>query len=900
MEAKQVPDNIKEDVRAVLLSKTDGTGILVSKFLSDYKSFVHNMLKYKEMGFSGLQAFLEAIPDVCRLEYSQKDMAYRIFGISKPNVFVSSFVQKAQGRGARHDSPKHRQNDKVDKYTPSSNINKEWEPNARGLITLCILIQKGLETKEEITEHFKQAGEVVEVNVQSRLAFVRYSDVKAAKKAVELWGESLGVCRAVERSNNPTNSTVATPTNFSDNKDRWNTSSSINNSISNSVDGKYIPRVDNIRNIRKYESTNKTERMNVVSKSATEFSSENPGSRVLRENSQINDPAGRSIQVAGMSSPNPGQETKCDRWNTTQKVLKQTSATAPEQMLQVYVGNWPSNVDESELKKLIMCYDHCGCRILTAKNSDTKKFAFVDLKCVEEANRMIEQLDGLSFQGRTLHVRYGNNNNVKDTEGQLTIHSKYVNKDFSSQPSGSSPNKMLTPKKIVLSGRPQQDDSADEMPPLERALCSSVSKLDNSDEMPPLENIVSSKMPKLEGIVSQNMAKIVSPKTPKLENFPDEMPPLESLVLTKPENHWEKHCSSHHPTEQNYHRNGYVDINDDEEVDEEENGIQENKVHAIQLNIANFPCGTSEADLADLLSPYGVKSIVMMNNRVANRSTYAFALFSNTAQAQNAMLSLDQNFYKGKKLCVTFTTPVAQTVAIPFSQLGDLRVSVADEPECQFSPIQSGNMGQHRYDRPGSDHLSRLGRMRLTNTFKVYLKIVTKLHGESDFDFPVGSTLKVLITHVEEDKFFWGQVLSSSVHAMLLNMSIFQEVSMALQCDECRTHTVTDLGRCTALFCGMWYRGWCIQIVEKDSEVYGNVLFIDYGNTELMPLKQIFHTNGNIELWHIPCMAKPFKLTEPKHNLIKMTNAVVMLKVIETGVYKNNFLTTVSFQENVL
>ena len=32
-----------------------------------------------------------------RLEFSKKDMAYKMYGISKPNTFVSSFVKRAEG-----------------------------------------------------------------------------------------------------------------------------------------------------------------------------------------------------------------------------------------------------------------------------------------------------------------------------------------------------------------------------------------------------------------------------------------------------------------------------------------------------------------------------------------------------------------------------------------------------------------------------------------------------------------------------------------------------------------------------------------------------------------------------------------------------------------------------------
>lgn len=62
----EIPENIKENVRAVLLSKTDGNGILVSNFLNDYKTYVHQPLKYKDLGYKSLEAFINSLPDVCR------------------------------------------------------------------------------------------------------------------------------------------------------------------------------------------------------------------------------------------------------------------------------------------------------------------------------------------------------------------------------------------------------------------------------------------------------------------------------------------------------------------------------------------------------------------------------------------------------------------------------------------------------------------------------------------------------------------------------------------------------------------------------------------------------------------------------------------------------------------
>ena len=48
----------------------------------------------------------------------------------------------------------------------------------------------------------------------------------------------------------------------------------------------------------------------------------------------------------------------------------------------------------------------------------------------------------------------------------------------------------------------------------------------------------------------------------------------------------------------------------------------------------------------------------------------------------------------------------------------------------------------------------------MTTVLKAYAIIVSKLRGEADFEQPVHSLMKVYVTHVEENGyFFWGQVL---------------------------------------------------------------------------------------------------------------------------------------------
>lgn len=64
MPSSTVPDQVKRNIRAVLLSKVGG--VLVSDLVKDYKSLLKESLRFKDLGFSNIKEFVEAIPDVCR------------------------------------------------------------------------------------------------------------------------------------------------------------------------------------------------------------------------------------------------------------------------------------------------------------------------------------------------------------------------------------------------------------------------------------------------------------------------------------------------------------------------------------------------------------------------------------------------------------------------------------------------------------------------------------------------------------------------------------------------------------------------------------------------------------------------------------------------------------------
>ena len=56
---------------------------------------------WRRCGFSSAVAMLEGMPDVVRFQYSPKDGDYRLYGKGTKDMYMPSWVVKAQGKGER-------------------------------------------------------------------------------------------------------------------------------------------------------------------------------------------------------------------------------------------------------------------------------------------------------------------------------------------------------------------------------------------------------------------------------------------------------------------------------------------------------------------------------------------------------------------------------------------------------------------------------------------------------------------------------------------------------------------------------------------------------------------------------------------------------------------------------
>ncbi|XP_053405114.1 uncharacterized protein LOC123566395 [Mercenaria mercenaria] len=848
-----IPDSIKENVRAVLLSKTDGSGILVSTFLKDYKSIIHKPLMYKDYGYQTLEKFIKDIPDVCRLEYSDQHMAFKLFGIAKPNTFVSSFVKRAEGNEDSDSSRKS--SNKGEKFVPTNDLNEKWEPSPRGLYSLCFPNKKGsgLESKEAVAMKFAQLGEVVEINVIPSLTFIRYRDEKVAKKAIELYGEELKLRRAEERLSKSGGR----------NNDRKNTGDSggsrqAGSERNNVTSGgnkwsRKEPDFDDDENWDDDQGAQKPSpggyRGSSIKSDSHELGHRSDGENRNYNNSrEAQSRGGGDANRRNDDRPRGTRGSKQGAGDGHSPRQDDSASRSGQQMspVEVYIGNWPNEASESDLESLISPYNYVGCRICGAKGSSVKKFAFVDAQDQKEANRIINDLNKRTFRNRDLQCRLGNRKKGDNPQTHDDSHKGGIEKQFE--------------KLAVHKSSPRQNDSTpllethsppyrhnDSMPLLETP----SSQYRHNDSIPHLETPSSQyrqndSMPLLETASSQyrhndSMPLLETPSSPyshmpPLESLPNDMPPLEKVLSPAIA------AVERHPR--------HVDMPNLEEISpiKQVNGVADsNAYNPVQLSVGNFPYGTSENELMMLLGQFGAHKVTVMNNDVTSRSTYAFADFGDVSQAVVAMDNLDQTLFKGRKLVVTLTNPAAMLHQQNVSQIPNLMCTVTGNSERtvaiqgkpQMSPASISLNAEKAFERSLKPNRGNFNFQRLTTTLQDYTKIGTKMRAEDHFQSFVGMKMSVMITHVENEKFFWGQILEDSANGVNQGLHRLETLASRLQLEP-KTSPIIGLGRCVAKFENEWFRAWCTFGTEKNGQEMGEVIFIDYGNKALINKAEMF------------------------------------------------------------
>ncbi|XP_063433919.1 uncharacterized protein LOC134715580 isoform X2 [Mytilus trossulus] len=213
-----VPENIKRNVRAVLLSKVGG--ILVSDFSKDYKSLLKEQLNWRQIGFDNMNDLIKAMPEVVRLEFSDKDMAYKMFGKVDPNSSYTPLAAKLAAESSTEGKADRRRNNfgNTNKNSSFGNMNNSnangddkyghFQPNMRGHYTLCYPKFKENDdvSKEILEEKYGEFPGLFEVHMIPRMIFLRYTIKESAIKCLEKY-ESEKTLRIAEEkcAKGPTN-----------------------------------------------------------------------------------------------------------------------------------------------------------------------------------------------------------------------------------------------------------------------------------------------------------------------------------------------------------------------------------------------------------------------------------------------------------------------------------------------------------------------------------------------------------------------------------------------------------------------------------------------------------------------------------------------------------------------
>lgn len=81
--SKEIPESLKNNIRAILLSRSGG--ISLSEFVSDYCDYHGEPPRFRDFGFSSLQEFLKLLPDVARYRLFS---SVKLFAIKIPVIII--------------------------------------------------------------------------------------------------------------------------------------------------------------------------------------------------------------------------------------------------------------------------------------------------------------------------------------------------------------------------------------------------------------------------------------------------------------------------------------------------------------------------------------------------------------------------------------------------------------------------------------------------------------------------------------------------------------------------------------------------------------------------------------------------------------------------------------------
>ncbi|XP_071115796.1 uncharacterized protein [Haliotis cracherodii] len=800
MAAGNIPEDVKKNVRAVLLSKIGG--VLVSDFRKDYRNLTNKKLFIENYGFDNYKDFVEAIPEYARLEYSDKDMAYRLFGVGDPNTYMSLSAKKAQGNIQGSLQKGHSSNiskgNRFANRNGSSHNNEDGRkliPNGRGLYTVCYRSEKAVSNdKEDIVEWFSEAGEVGEVNITPNWIFVRFKTKQGALSSLEKLS--------------------------------------------------YL----DVRIADEGKNKNKEHRNSLVEETEEE-----------NDSLLANKPQMRDI-------PPKRQDNQQEKQGAHKKLIRKGVPGGRQH--EVFVGNITNTLKEEEFDEMIAEFNPRESRLV---RKDVKLYAFVNFDTSEDAQRMIEAMDGQDIKGRRVEVRIskpdslpshnkppanppsshpsgagGGATSGRNMKGDINHHSKKTT--YQEKPG------ILGP--IPSDGLGREDASSSE---LNNSFESSSSfgcgrGLNLSERMRDISISIDSRGKKM--VTSTPVGR--SPQKPQqqlksirhMAEAADDMPELET---TMPE------LEASMPDLEN---SVVVEDGKDDEP--------------VSIFVANFHPSTTARELYILFLRYDVVSV---NIVPAIKCPKAYVFLRNLDKAEAAIREMNQFNYLGRPLLLDIprsTPQMREKLMARNCFAGGRPVSMTR------SQVLDGLSDSLDYS---SEDVSSESEQSIYEVLELYSHILVKMKVKRNA-LKQGSHIKVLVTAAEEETFFWGQVVSE-----MENLKALKRLILDLQDTDNHLARTKGLGRCAAVYEGEWHRAWVLKTSLRQNEKM-KVFFVDYGNIERVQPYETCVVPP--KFWELPPMAQPFTITGAGFpDLGALESSVVDCQVTKTAPVANAMLTEV-------
>ncbi|GAB1607306.1 hypothetical protein Ahia01_001014000 [Argonauta hians] len=359
-------------------------------------------------------------------------------------------------------------------------------------------------------------------------------------------------------------------------------------------------------------------------------------------------------------------------------------------------------------------------------------------------------------------------------------------------------------------------------------------------------------------------------------------------------------------------------------------------MNGIRLFIGNFPYGTIEKDLMELFHPFNPQFVIIKNNNNRKYSTQAFIFFLNIFDMRKAVDKFDRKTYYDHVLLVIspYMSGVTstETISHSFKSIEEFQGKEIDElppgmivgkgqlqkveqflqfvvfcyvPWWVSAPVVAAapnndlklieNVNQYKIVdiQLSSAALKAIEKaMTLSNnsTVNFYSEAARLSHIYKEFSLEsklLTNEIVVCVTRVVNSHCFWAYIVDKKVERYeesILIQKFLQETAFFWK----KTNVV---GRCAAMYCGKWFRGYILNVSGKNAEVF----LVDIGITAKINLQLIRLSPDSI--WKISPMARSFEIPETFNELSE--NSVLQnlpLVILQSETASSNYITVVKIK----